>query len=347
MIDLIQKLISIESISGDEKNIACFVYELLLPFGVERMGNNITWKTEQLPERPTIALGAHLDTVPFDASKWTVTHPLRAFLSNGKLYGRGACDMKSGVGILLDILLKKDYGEGFNLRFFWYDKEELGLPNGVTELIDAGFFEDVDLCIIPEPTETAVNNGVFGNLDARIKACGKAAHSAYPRLGENAIYRLIPALEKIRDYPCQTVEGVREAISVNIIRGGQAINVIPAQAIAEMDYRFHPDKPETEVLNMLSELEDQYVTTEVIGLHPGILHRIDEHPLIARLCALAVEHRVVPFWSDIGQLGASGIPAVNFGPGSIAQAHIDDEFVDIRQIHFVRNALCHFLNEEI
>jgi len=343
MIALIQELIRMESVSGSEKKIADFIYEMVGPLGGERRANNVLWRGEQHPDRKTIALGAHLDTVPFDAAQWKVTHPLEPVIHDGKLYGRGACDMKAGAGILLDLLMTKSYGERFNVRFFWYEKEELGVPNGVTDLIRSGFFDEVDLCIIPEPTETTVNNGVFGNLDARIIAKGKAAHSAYPLLGDNAIYRMLHVIEKIRNFHCDEIDGVREAISVNTIHGGHAINVVPDKVIAEMDYRFHPGKPETEVLNMLSELEDPYIRTEVIGLHPGVLHRIESHPLIRQLSALAGEHRVVPFWSDIGQLGASGIPAVNFGPGSIAQAHTIDEYVIIDQVHFVREVLHNFL----
>ncbi len=347
MIALIQQFIRISSTSGNERAIADFVFQKTRQIGAKRLGNNIIWQGDSRPQRPTIALGGHLDTVPFTADKWSITHPLQPLIKGDRLYGRGACDMKSGSGILLDMLLQQDFGERYNLRFFWYEKEELGVPNGVTTLIKEGFFEGVDLCIIPEPTEGLVVNGVFGNLDARVTASGKSIHSAYPLLGDNAIYRLIPVLEKIRDYPCTEVEGVQEALSANTIRGGKAINVVPDHVELELDYRFHPEKSEGEVLDLLQSLEDDHITTEVIGLFPGVFHPVEKHPLIQRLAKLAGGNKVVPFWSDIGQLGAHGITAINFGPGSIRQAHTIDEFVELEQIQTVREVLHQFLNEAI
>ena len=345
MIELIQELIKIPSTSGQETQISDFVQTLIKDKRTIRFDNNIIWKNEWLPKRPTVALGAHLDTVPFDEKDWKITHPLTPIIDGDKLYGRGACDMKSGAAILLDILLKRDFDSHYNLLFFWYEMEELGIPNGVTKMIQRGFFDGVDLCIIPEPTECKVNNGVFGNLDARITARGKSAHSAYPKRGDNAIYRLLPVIEAIRDYPLETIQGVREAMSVNIIQGGNAINVIPDQAYIEMDYRYNPDKSEKEIRELLSHWQSENIFIDILGLNPGVLHPKGVSPLLDRLIAINDEPMVVPFWSDIGQLGAAGITAVNFGPGSIRQAHIVDEYVPLSEVEKVRQQLVQFLTQ--
>lgn len=348
MIELLKKLIAIESISGDEKRITDFVESLLVDVegNVERTGNVLIWKNDWVADRQTIALGAHLDTVPFTASDWQVTQPCEPIEKEGKIYGRGACDMKAGAAIILDIILSKKWGDQYNVMVFLYDKEELGIPNGVTKMMDRGDFANVDLCIIPEPTSCKVNYGVFGNLDAKIIGHGVAVHSSNPRLGRNAIYELIPVLEQIRDYPLATIDGVQEAMSVNIIQGGKAINVVPDHVVAQMDYRFDPRISEEEVMTRLKTFERAHVSTSPIGCFPGVIHDPSQHPLLRQLMEIAGGGFVVPFWSDIGQLGTADIVAVNFGPGSIQQAHTADEYVEIEEVIKVSHILEQFLNGE-
>lgn len=346
MIDILKKLISIESISGNETAITDYVSKLLIHTNgiLTRNGNTLIWKNQWDKNKKTIALGAHLDTVPFTAEDWRITKPCSPIEKNGKIYGRGACDMKAGAAIIIDLILQNNLGDQYNIMAFWYDKEELGIPNGVTSMISRGEFDQVDLCIIPEPTSGKVNYGVFGNLDAKIIGHGKSVHSSKPKLGRNALYELIPAIEKIRDYPVKTIAGVEEAMSVNIINGGKAINIVPDTIVAQMDYRFDPRISEKEVFNILKTFESTYVTTEVIGCFPGVIHDINNNKLIASLIKIAGDGYVVPFWSDVGQLGSVGITAVNFGPGSINQAHIIDEYVKVSEVIFVSDKIKEFLH---
>ncbi len=347
MIELLKELIAIKSISREEKDIVDFVSNKLTNvFGtLTRIENVIIWKNEWHADKQIIALGAHLDTVPFTASDWVISKPTIPVEKDGKIYGRGACDMKAGAAIILDIILKQDIGNKFNIMAFWYDKEELGIPNGVTTMLEKGLFKGVDLCIIPEPTSCIINYGVFGNLDAKLTGHGVAVHSSKPKLGRNAIFELIPVLEQIRDFPVKNIAGVEEAMSVNIIEGGKAVNVVPDKVIAQMDYRYDPWLSQLEVLELLKTFERKYVTTEVIGCFPGVIHDIKANSLLQDMIELVGEATVVPFWSDIGQLGEHGIIAVNFGPGSINQAHTIDEFVAIDEVHFVREKIVQFLNK--
>lgn len=346
MINLLKSLIAIESISENEKAITDFVAQQLegSTGSVERHGNTIVWKNKWQQGKPTVALGAHLDTVPFRAEDWTVTSPCEPLEKKGKIYGRGACDMKAGAAIILDIVLSKKWGDQYNLMVFWYDKEELGMPNGVTDMLERGDFEGVDLCIIPEPTSCRVNYGVFGNLDAKIISRGIAVHSSNPLLGRNAIYQLIPVLEQIRDYPLQEIGGVREAMSVNMIAGGKAINIVPDYVEAKIDYRFDPRLTTATVLDTLQQFSREHVSVSPIGCFPGVIHMPSEHPLLQQLTELVGDSYVAPFWSDIGQLGEAGIVAVNFGPGSIDQAHTADEYVAIDEVINVSRILEQFLN---
>lgn len=348
MIDLLKKLISIKSWSGEESEIVDFVHQLLIPIpgNLERIDNIVIWKNEWKEDRQTIALGAHLDTVPYCETDWIISPPTIPIEKDGKIYGRGACDMKAGAAIILDIIRNQDIGDQYNIMAFWYDREELGIPNGVTTMMNHDMFNQVDLCIIPEPTSCVINYGVFGNLDAKIIGHGISVHSSKPKLGRNAIYELIPVLERIKDFPVQTIAGIEEAMSVNIIEGGKAINVVPAYAALKMDYRFDPRKSESEIITFIKSFESTNVTTEIIGCFPGVIHDTTKNILLQNIIKLVGKSEVVPFWSDIGQLGTKDIVAINFGPGSINQAHTIDEYVPIEEVHFVRNSIVAFLKSE-
>ena len=348
MLDILKSLIAIESISENEKEITDFVENLLVDSAgsLQRINNSIVWKSNWDDSRKTIALGAHLDTVPFTKEDWKVTQPCNPLELNDKIYGRGSCDMKGGAAIILDIILNKSFGDNFNLLAFFYDKEELGMPNGVTEMIEKGVFSSVDLCIIPEPTECKLNYGVFGNLNAKLTAHGIAAHSSKPKSGRSALYELLPVIEKIRTYPVKTIDGVEEAKSVNMIKGGNAINIIPDKVEAFLDYRFDPNMNEEDIKNVLSSFESDHVKTEVLGIYPGVINHPKNNPVLQRMTELVEESCIVPFWSDIGQLGKAGITAVNYGPGSIDQAHRFDEFVPIKDLYQVRKVITELLQSK-
>lgn len=345
MLEILKKLIAIESVSHNEKAVTDWVESQLktVPGLYERIGNTVVYKNDWQPGRQTIALGAHLDTVPFNTPDWKITQPCQPLVKDEKLYGRGACDMKAGAAIILDLVLTKSLGETYNVLVFFYDREEVGIPNGVTDLINQGYFKDVDFCIIPEPTECRVNWGVFGNLDGRFITTGVAAHSSRPERGDNAIYQLMPVIERLKNYPKSEVHGLSEALSVNIISGGVATNIVPEKAEIAFDYRFDPRRKKSDIETSFKALESDNVAFVCDGMLEGVVHDVAANPLLQQLINLSQDGGVEPFWSDIAQLGQAGVVAVNFGPGSINQAHRSDEFVPLADLQTVRSTLQSFL----
>jgi len=346
MIEILKELIAIESISCNEEKIAGYIETLLKKQSghTSRFGNNIVWKNDWEEGKSAIALGAHLDTVPFTASDWQVTQPCQPLEKDGKIYGRGSCDMKAGAAIILDLIMKKDIGNRFNILCFFYEKEELGFPNGVTTLMEAGLFKNIDLCIIPEPTECKINYGVFSNLYAKLTSKGVAVHSSKPKTGVNALYELLPVIDKIRSLPLKMIDGVEEAISVNKISGGNAINILPDKVEAFVDFRFDPNLTKKDVEKIFHSFETENVKAEIQGIYPGIINDLKENQLLSELMDFVDESSIAPFWSDIGQVGQAGIPSVNYGPGSIDMAHRIDEYVPIVDMHKVRTVIKAFLS---
>ncbi len=347
-IDLLKDLIAIQSFSREEDEITGFVYDYLTNHGVKdhkRYGNTVVWQSEMRSDRKTIAFAGHLDTVGYDETMWRKTHPLMPLVEGDLLYGRGSCDMKAGVAVLMKLLIEQNYGDKYNSVFIFYDREELGVPNGITDLLKEKRLPEIDFVIIPEPTELRVNYGVFGSADIILHAYGVAAHTSRAETGVNAIYELCKAIEQVRRMPMRRVEDKEEKLSVNIISGGgKDNNVVPHKAEALVDFRFDPSLTYEKVKARFDGIKGEYYEAELTYFMNGAIHDIDNE-YVRKLISMSRGSFVDIYWSDIAQFGAAGITAVNFGPGSIEQAHKVDEFVDIRQIEEAHRVMKEFLGE--
>ena len=140
------------------------------------------------------------------------------------------------------------------------------------------------------------------------------------------------------------IDGVEEAISVNKISGGNAINILPDKVEAFVDFRFDPNLTKKDVEKIFHSFETENVKAEIQGIYPGIINDLKENQLLSELMDFVDESSIAPFWSDIGQLGQAGIPSVNYGPGSIDMAHRIDEYVPIVDMHKVRTVIKAFLS---
>lgn len=357
-IQYLKDLISIESVSRNEKKITNHLEALLKNFSGEyyRHKRVLVWKSpNQDPNKKTIGIACHTDTVPFVEKNWKVTSPCTPLEKDGKIYGRGGCDMKAGGAIMLRYLedyfgenpIKNPEDFSYNLTFIFYDMEEEGMPNGLTDLFDANLMPHMDLVVIPEPTNGKLNNGVFGLVDWEISATGKAIHNSKEYLGENAIYKLLPVLEKAKNFPRNKIGGVSEAISVNCIQGGIASNVVAEEASCRLDYRFDPSLTPAEVTKKFQDLQDQDLKFEVKDFLPGGINPIDSNEILQKFAQFIGEENcyIDALWTDVGQLTSQGICSINFGPGRIEQAHTSDEWVEIDKIKFVEEKLEEFLTK--
>jgi succinyl-diaminopimelate desuccinylase len=226
----------------------------------------------------------------------------------------------------------------FSLLLVLYDREEGPYAdNGLQPLIESyEALGDVDLAVAMEPTDNTLQLGCVGSIQARVTYSGRAAHSARPWQGENAIHkagRLLSALEA-RGYPEVEVEGLvfRDAISVTLARGGRARNVIPDRFDLNLNYRFGPrGSPDDRIADAIAEVRSLSGDAEVEILDiapPGAVPV--ENPILEHFQAhahLPVEPKQA--WTDVARLAAHGIDAVNFGPGAAAQAHQAGEWIEI------------------
>ncbi|ABY22918.1 succinyl-diaminopimelate desuccinylase [Renibacterium salmoninarum ATCC 33209] len=347
--ELAAALLDVESVSANEKQIADFVEEALhaLPhLTVLRDGDSIIARTE-LGRAERVILAGHLDTVPLPTTPGA-RGTVPSSWSDGVLYGRGATDMKGGVAVQLALAAALTEPNR-DLTFVFYDHEEveadlsgLGrLAKNHRELLNA------DFGILLEPTDGVVEGGCNGTMRFEARMHGKAAHAARAWMGHNAIHDAAEILNRLRDYAPLTVsvEGLdyRESLNAVKIRGGIAGNVIPDEAVVEINYRFAPNKTieqaEAVVLELLAGL-DITRTDAAPGARPGL----DQPAAAAFVAAVGGTPKPKFGWTDVARLGQLGIPAVNFGPGDPLLAHSDDEHVSGQAIRDCLAALTRWLS---
>jgi acetylornithine deacetylase len=311
------------------------------------------------PERggQVLLFGVHQDTVP--ATGMTI-EPFEPAIREGRLYGRGACDVKGGMAAMLAALsrLAERPSPGMpTVLMACTVNEECGFT-GASALagLCAGPGDPVprlpDAAVVAEPTALNIVVAHKGVIRWRARTLGRAGHSAYPEAGDSAIYGMARVLVALERYDAEVLTGLdthprcgRATLSVGTIRGGLSVNTIPDRATIEIDRRLRPDEsPEDAYRHAVAFLRDTLGADFPLEHEPPFMAGLalsDEAngPLADRLEAVVKEvtgncrREGVPFATDGAFLAAEGIPVVVFGPGSIEQAHTPDEWIALDQLH--------------
>jgi len=343
-VELTAALVDVPSVSGEEAELADLVERSLreqTALEVVRSGNAVLARTNLgLPTR--VLLAGHLDTVP-------VNDNLPSRLEGGVLHGLGACDMKGGDAVMLNIAATTDRPR-HDLTFVFYDCEEVeavrnGLGRVERELRD---WLDADLAIVCEPSNAAIEAGCQGTMRVDVRTTGVRAHTARGWMGVNAIHAVGEALRRLEGYRARTVDidgcTYREGLQAVRIAGGVAGNVVPDECVLAVNHRFAPDRTPEQAEQHLRELFEGFdvtVTDVSAGALPGL-----GAPAAQELVAAAGGTPVAKLgWTDVARFAALGMPAVNFGPGDPTLAHTRGEHVPVNQVRRCREVLHRFLNQ--
>jgi len=219
-----------------------------------------------------------------------------------------------------------------------YDREEGPYrESGLAPLLERfDVLGSIDLAIAMEPTDLTIQLGCMGSMHARATFRGRAAHSARPWQGDNAIHKAGGMLLELsqRQPREMDVGGMvfREALSATMARGGHAANTVPDRFEVNLNYRFAPTLPLAEAeARAMREIQRVAAGAElqVVDVAPAGPVPV-ENPILDHIIEHA-ELEVAPkqAWTDVARLAAFGIDAVNFGPGFTAQAHQRGEFVSL------------------
>jgi acetylornithine deacetylase len=300
----------------------------------------------------SVLLEAHMDTV---STAGMVISPFEPEIREGRLHGRGACDVKAGLAAML-VAVTDLADEGFvpavDVVLAAVIDEEHAF-RGATALCGwlAGSGRSVEAGIVAEPTDLRIVRCTKGVLRFEMRCLGRAAHSSKPWLGASAILaaaRCVLALERLHgalQHASHPLLGPATG-SVGTIRGGTQINIVPDACVLAVDRRLLPGERPAEVLAAYESLAG-----EIMAQSPGVRVVVDPPLLVdepletpddtavvtvardaAAALALAVDPVGVPYGSDASKFAREGIPAIVFGPGSIDSAHAADESVPIRDV---------------
>jgi succinyl-diaminopimelate desuccinylase len=325
------ELIDVPSESRQEAAAMELVRTLLPGEPLYDDGDAIVWGDAATP----VVLAGHLDTVPAQEN-------IPGRLDDGAVHGLGASDMKGGVAVMLELARAGAPG-----RYVFFTREEVAVEESPLPAVFAsGALADAELAVVLEPTDAILHAGCLGNLQAEIVFHGESAHSARPWTGRNAIHALAEGLAPLaRLEPLEVeLDGLvyREVVSAVRVEGGIAQNVVPARAVAELNFRFAPGRSREDAEARLREL---LPAGELHVLHnsPSALPALG-NPLVERLRELVPDVAPKQAWTPVAQFAEQGIDAINYGPGATAYAHRQDEQIPIANLHSVYDTLARFLS---
>lgn len=283
-------------------------------------------------DAPQIALVGHLDTV-------RTRHDGPPRVEGNRLYGAGAADMKSGLAIMIELVERLDLPAlACGLTLIFYEREEGPFEeNRLGPILDTHpELHELDLAICLEPSDNQMQLGAMGSVHATVTFLGRTAHSARPWQGDNALYKaakFISLLEQREPHDVDLDGYVfREVITPTIIRGGGPRNVIPGEADLNVNYRFAPGRTPEEAFAELRELVGDECRIQATDLSPaGRPHAHD--PYVRHLMTCGVNGvRSKQAWTDVARFDAIGVPGVNLGPGTAAQAHQPNEYTELDRL---------------
>jgi len=287
-------------------------------------------------DRPALAFTGHVDVVPLGEAPWTVD-PFAGVIRDGRIYGRGASDMKSGVAAIVAAALAfaRDPAPGVAVELALTSGEEVGLE-GAKRLAQSGRLGPAGALVVAEPTGLVPCIGYRSVLWLDLVFQGRTAHASNPEVGDNALLKACRAAVALSSWD---FDGARHPLleppSLNCARlhSGLNYNSVPDRAVLGVDLRLLPDQAFAEVEARVAELTGAH---EVIRRHEVRAVWTDpDHPWLKEVARLLAERfgqdgalRTVPYCTDASALldGYGDIPVLILGPGEAAQAHRTDEW---------------------
>lgn len=387
LVEDLRALIRIPSITGSEERVAAWAAEALAELGMSvdvvrpdpaHIRADPAWPGEEMPrtslpvvigragatgDGPRVILSGHLDVVPpGDPATWTAD-PWSAEIRDGRLYGRGACDMKGGVASILGAVralrssgaLDRLRGE---LLVVLVPSEEDG-GQGSLAAIRAGATGDV--AIITEPSNLDVVVAHAGAITFRLTVPGRAAHASQRREGISALDKLVVLVRALEadesrrngaeTDPLMTALGLPYPTIIGIVHGGEWASTVLDRVTADGRYGVRlgqsPADAEAELRAAVAEacaadefLREHPATVEITGGRFGSARVPSDHPLptgLAHVAEAVTGRRPAllgePYGADMQMFVNVGkTPCVIFGPGDVRVAHSADEFVPLDEV---------------
>ena len=360
VVALLAALVRVPTVNppGDELEAARVLHEWLLARGIDSTLDvfdgtraNVVARVKGTGSQPALVLCGHLDVVPAGDAVWQHA-PFAAEIVEGRMVGRGTSDMKASVaamaGTLVRLQRRADELAGDVLLFAVADEETNS--TGALRLMEQGAFAGVGGLVIGEPTSMRPAIAHKGVLRVRFTIPGKAAHSSMPALGSNAIVHAAALIQALQGYRFAVERHAllgEPTLSINMINGGSAINIVPDRCELSIDMRSVPGVDHEAVLADLRQLLDASLSPEIAAgsVMTVILDRpavsTDAGEAVIRAAQMAVKATssaspdlvVMTYCTDASVIvPPTGLPTVIIGPGDAEQAHQTDEWVSLNRV---------------
>ncbi len=293
--------------------------------------------------REPLCFAGHIDTVPFGAAPWS-RDPLAGEIDGGRLYGRGASDMKSGVAAFVSAAVEVALADReSDMVLVIVAGEETGCQGSAHLARTAGALGRAGAVVVAEPTANYPLVGHKGALWLRARTRGVTAHGSMPERGVNAIYKAARAVARLEAHrfsaPADPLLG-SPTLNVGTISGGLNVNSVPDEAVIGIDVRTIPAQRNDVVRAGLADLLGDDVELSAF-LDVEALRSDAEDPWVQEVFAVVAPvlgeqpvARSASYFTDASMLTPAfgGVPTVILGPGELAQCHQTDEYCQVRRV---------------
>lgn len=342
-IQILKDIVNIDSTNGHEEQVANYLQKLFAEYGIE--SEKVQYDVDRASlvseigsnDGKVLAFSGHMDVVDAgDVSKWKFP-PFEATEHEGKIYGRGATDMKSGLAAMVIAMIElheekqKLNGE---IRLLATVGEEVG-ELGAEQLTQKGYADDLDGLIIGEPSGHRIVYAHKGSINYTVKSTGKNAHSSMPEFGVNAIDNLLLFYNEVEKF-VKSIDATNEILgdfihNVTVIDGGNQVNSIPEKAQLQGNIRSIPEMDNETVKQVLVKIINKLNKQENVNLE--LIFDYDKQPVfsdknsdlvhIAKSVASDIVKEEIPLLGISGTTDAAEFtkakkefPVIIFGPGN-------------------------------
>lgn len=380
LVDLAIQLVQAptENPRGNEKIVVQFLKPLLSKMGFKfkiLLSPRARWN--MIAERRwdksgrTLIFNGHLDVVPAgDPSQWKYL-PFQGRYYKGKIYGRGASDMKSGIAAFIHAISvidrSKIHPQKGGIKLHLVSDEESHGHQGTGFLTQTGQIRG-DAALVGEPTDLLPVIAHKGALWIKISTFGRSAHGSKPHRGVNAIEKMTKFVDQLNSIPLEREHPLlgKPTLNIGTIRGGTKINIVPDRCEIEVDRRFLPGEEKEKVLGEIREILEslrsrdplfQYRMEEIDFAEPSEVNPEEE---IVRTGVEAIQEVIGKkpnlsvfsgFTDSRFYINQCRIPALILGPGNTDQSHTTDESVEVDALvnaaHIYALIILNFLSHDV
>jgi succinyl-diaminopimelate desuccinylase len=353
-IELTRELVAIRSLNpgGDEHACARHLGELLAGEGFEVSYHDFAPRRTSVvahiggyPGSAHLCFAGHIDTVPLGESEWSVD-PFGGEIVDGRMYGRGVTDMKSGIAsfVAAASALAGELGDGPGLLLIMAAGEETGCEGSRPLGLHLAQRFKVGAMVVAEPTYLRPKVGHRGAFWLRMVSTGKTAHGSMPEQGVNALYKAARAVGRLEDFDFNVKRHPYlggTSLSVGNLHAGQNVNSVPDRAVMEVDIRTIPGVDHVKVREDVAG----YLGDDVAEISPFVdldgVWTDPEDPWVQQVFAVCAPYldeapavEALPFFTDAAVLKPAfgEIPTLILGPGDTHMAHQTDEFCAVARI---------------